>query len=273
MTVYRIEKMRLKITDELRDKFLVAYDEWGYALAYSSDTLVVYDHNEGAKTFALSTGTFKWLTDKLYVLDGFLYYSAYKLGRIDADGILGFTPFYAWDRQTVYYLNGPVPGANPAAFENLMEFWARDDKKCFFQNRQIEGADAASFRAANKDFAVDRRNVYGFGGRVVAAYQEDPVDLGCGYYAVSGKLFYGSEEIVGADLRTFKVLPRVKPTEKDGPSPPPAAKSGKAPGGFQSLLRRLGCGPKIDELALAHAGFTALDARWKYRGTWHAPLP
>src|SRR5258706_6626261 len=181
MSVYRIEKNRLQIADDVRDRFVIAHNEFGSGIAYSSDTLIVFNDDEGTKSFPIRPDTFRWLGGEFFILCGFLHHNVFRLGRINPDEILGFTNVYVWDHSKVYYLNGPVDGANAAAFQDLGEFWARDDQKCFFQEREILGGDAASFRVIDDTFAVDKDRIYGFGGRVIAECNADPAPLGNGY--------------------------------------------------------------------------------------------
>jgi len=250
MSIYRIEANRLRIADEVRDKFIVAYDEFGSGIAYSSDTLVVFHDETGTKIFDISRDTFKWLTGEFFILEGFLYHSLDKLGRINSGAILGCTKLYVWDQKTVYYLNGPVDGANPATFQDLGNYWALDDNNCFFQQRQIKEADAATFRVIDESFAVDKNFIYAFLGRVVAEYENDPIPLGRGYYKISNRVFFGHTEMPDAAPQSFKVLPLITPEEKQ-------------------KIWAAG-GPKHEEEAMAVSGFTAFDARHKYKGTWYA---
>jgi DKNYY family len=248
MPLYYIEENQLKLADEVRDQFVIAHDEYGSGIAYSSDTLIVFCDEEGTKTFAITPETFKWLLGEFFVLTGHLYHGIYKLGKIDADAIHGYTKFYVWDDKTVYYLNGPVNGADPGTFEDLGNYWARDCRNVFFQNKLVNEADRNSFRIFDHIFAVDGKNIFTYQGRIISKYHEDPILLGTGYYKISGKIFSGMEEVPFADLKTFKTLPIIKPDDK---------KKILAAGG-----------PKTEEESLAVSGFHAYDAERKYKSTW-----
>lgn len=249
MDIYKIEDNRLCINDHVRDQFVMAHDEFGSGIAYSVDTLIVFYDERGTKVHPITPDTFKWLIDEFYVLNKYLYHNAYKLGRINPDGIIGQSPLYVWDDKTVYYLNGPVEGANPATFQELGNFWARDDQHCFFQQRLVPGAVAATLRVIDDEFATDEHHIYGFAGKILADYQEDPVLLGGRYYAINGQIFYGGKLLADADYSTFTVLPVYDDETKN------------------EILRNGGASNANDALALA--GFTAYDARYKYKRDWH----
>lgn len=248
MPLYHIEENHLKLADEVRDQFVIAHDEYGDGIAYSSDTLIVFYDEEGTKTFAITPETFKWLIGKFFILTGYLYHGIYKLGKIDANAIRGRTKSYVWDDKTVYYLNGPVDGADPGTFEDLGNYWARDSRNIFFQAKLLNEADRKSFRIFDDTFAVDDKHIFAFRGHIISKYHEDPIPLGTGYYNISGKIFSGFEEVPSADLTTFKTLPIIKPDEK---------KKILAAGG-----------PKTEEESLAVSGFHAYDGKKKYKGTW-----
>ena len=241
----------MRLADEVRGQFVMAHDEFGSGIAYSSDTLIVFYDEVRTKVLAITPATFRWLTGEFYVLKGQLYHGPFKLGKIDAEAIRGHTTFYVWDDQTVFYLNGPVLGADAHTFEDLGCYWARDSGKVFFQEKLIRDADRASFRVFDDTFAVDSKHIFTFAGRIVSEYREDPIMLGDGYYVVSGKVFFGGTEIPSADVKTFKLLPTISPEEK---------KEIWATGG-----------PKTEEQALAVSGFTGYDARQKYKGGWSTP--
>jgi hypothetical protein len=248
MSLYYIEGNHLKLADEVRDQFVIAHDEYGDGIAYSSDTLFVFYDQEGTKTFAITPETFKWLSGKFFVLKGNLHHGIYKLGKIDADGIRGCTKSYVWDDKTVYYLNGPVDGADPGTFEDLGNYWARDSRNILFQEKLIKEADRKSFRIFDDPFAVDDKHIFAFPGRIISEHHEDPIPLGTGYYKISGKIFSGFEEVPSADLKTFKTLPIIKPDEK------------------KKILTA--GGPKTEEEALSVSGFHAYDGKRKYKSTW-----
>ena len=242
----------MRLADEVRGQFVMAHDEFGSGIAYSSDTLIVFYDEVRTKVLAITPATFRWLTGEFFVLKGQLYHGPFKLGKIDSDTIHGYTAFYVWDNQTVFYLKGPVLEADAQTFEDLGCYWARDGGNIYFQEKLIREADRASFRVFDDIFAMDRKHIYAFAGRIVAEYREDPVVLGSGYYVISGKMFFGGTEMPSVDVKTFKVLPLMQPEEK---------KESWAAGE-----------PKTDEQVLAISGFTAYDARQKYKGDWCTPL-
>lgn len=249
--MYEIRENRLQLDDAVRAQFVVPHQSFGSAIAYSQDTLIVFDDEAGTKVLSLAGVTFRYLAGKFFIWKDQLFHLAHKLGKMRPEKVRGFTKHFVWDDQTVYYRNGVVGGADPTTFRPLGFFWAKDGHSCFFQADAIPGADPLSFRAIARDFAVDSQSVFGFLGKVLASYSRDPRSLGRGYFEVSGQLFFGSRSVAGADLATFRVLPRVEPSEK----------------------RRIWAsgGPKDDLEALAVSGFTAVDAARKYRGEWNAP--
>jgi hypothetical protein len=249
MDIYRKENNRLCISDHVREQFVMVHDQFGSGIAYSGDTLIVFNDERGIKAHAITPETFKWLVGEFYVLKKHLYHSAYKLGRIDPEKIAGQSLLYVWDDKTVYYLNGPVEGANPATFQELGHYWARDDQRCFFQQRQVPRADAATFRVIDQYFAADQNHIYGFTGKILADYREDPVPLGGEYYVINEQIFWGGTLLADADYSTFTVLPVYDEETKN------------------EMLRNGGAKNADDALALA--GFTAYDARYKYKRSWH----
>lgn len=249
MEPFRIEDNRLHISEDVRDQFIVVHDKFGEGIAYSSDTLIVFDDERGTKTHAITPDTFKWLGSRFFILNKFIFHGAYKLGRINAAAIRGQTEFYVWDDKTVYYLNGKVAEANPAAFQDLGNYWSRDDQHCFFQRQLVPGVDLATFRVIDDTFAVDARYIYGFAGIVVADYYGDPIPLGRTYYSINGRIYSGNKLMSDADFETFTVLPQYDEQTK-------------------SQILAAG-GARNAEEALALAGFTAYDSRYQYKFDWH----
>lgn len=249
MEPFRIEDNRLRIIDDFRDRFTVVHDEFGEGIAYSSDTLIIFDDERGAKTHPITPDTFKWLGSRFFILNKFLFHGAYKLGRINAAAIRGQTEFYVWDDKAVYYLNGKLAEANPSAFQDMGNWWSRDDQHCFFQHRLVPDVDLATFRVVDDTFAVDARYVYGFAGKIVADYYGDPVPLGWTYYSINGRIYSGNTLMPDADFETFTVLPQYDEQTKN-------------------QIRAAGGARNADE-ALALAGFTAYDSRHKYKFDWY----
>jgi len=248
-TAHRItDENRLEIDPSVAGDFSVVLDKFGEAIVHSPTRLIVFDDEIGVKEFDLSSSSFCYLDSGFFVLSGQLYYLLDCLGPIDEAAITGHNEFYVWDKSRVYYLNGPVKGADASSFCHLGYFWAKDAKACFFQNERISSADPSTFRVIDDTFAVDSSNVYGFLGEVVTEYTTDPIPLKRGYYRVGVRVFFGKTPLPQADVASFSVLPLVPPEEK----------------------RRIWAsgGPKDAVQEMAVAGFTAYDRNLVYRGAW-----
>ena len=57
-TLFTIADNRLVLAEGYRDRFTIPIDEFGQALAYSSDTLIVFYDERGSKTYAKSPSSF-----------------------------------------------------------------------------------------------------------------------------------------------------------------------------------------------------------------------
>src|SRR5262249_44445873 len=157
MPLFYTEHNRLVIAEEVRDQFTVAFEKFGNAIAYSADTLVVFDDEKGIKTFPITADDFRWLVEQFYVLKGVLYWGLYKAGKFNVNALRGATPDYVWDDQTVYYGDIKVEGADPLTFEEVGHWWARDARQVFHQKSLIPEIDRETFRVFDDTYAMDAR--------------------------------------------------------------------------------------------------------------------
>ena len=241
---------RLVLDAAFASEFTVPVSDYGSAIAFSPALLIVFHDEYGVKETKIDSSEFAYIQSGFYRLFDELFYYIDKLGPIRRQ-IKGRSDWFVWDDAHVYYLNGPVEGADPETFQLLGEFWARDATQCFFQNMRVKDADTDSFRVIETDFAADRRWLYGFLGRRIMPYVRDPKPLGRGYYDIDGRIFFGDEELSTVDRASFRVLPLFSKEEK-------------------SRLR-LGSNPLTREEELSCSDFTACDKNRAYRGSWSKP--
>ena len=146
-------------------------------------------------------------------------------------------PFYAKDRAHVFYFTKPLAGADPVTFERLSGFYAKDSRRVWFEDRRLGGVDAPRFRCHGL-YGWDAAHVWQQGkplktasARRFRVFERDPVwasdgtrvfhygkavrgidaksfeALGNSYGRDRSAIWFKSERVVGADRKSFKIVP------------------------------------------------------------------
>ncbi|MFP4070525.1 MAG: DKNYY domain-containing protein [Desulfovibrionales bacterium] len=86
-----------------------------------------------------------------------------QLKDADADSFTVIDAHYSKDKERVYYISDPIPGADPATFEPVRFGYARDARSYYYQAEQRPGIDQASFTILSGEIATDKAHFYHYG--------------------------------------------------------------------------------------------------------------
>lgn len=185
---------------------------------YGKDRNRVYYYDFDGKPNAVRKAhpeTFESLGDGLHAKDReHVYYGGHVLKGATPAAWTLIDDLYSKTDKHVYYGGRPIVEAHAGSFEYLQGYWSKDAEHCFFQDRLIDEADPSSFRAFSTDIAADARYVYGFLGKILMPYHEDPVSIGRSYFRIADRIYSGSVHVTEADVSTFQVLDRLSQDQK-----------------------------------------------------------
>lgn len=91
----------------------------------------------------------------------------YAIKQADVATFLPFDPWYAKDKEHVYYGSEVIADADPKSFETNGEY-GKDDSGLYFETKKIASGNKNDFDLLGSDFARSAKNVYLFGSSVSA---------------------------------------------------------------------------------------------------------
>ncbi len=93
-------------------------------------------------------------------LNGYPYHFE-KMDKIDAETAKVLRKNYIKDKDSIYYIDARIEGADMKSFKVLDEFYSKDKNNVYFKAGKIEGADAETFKPLQYWYSRDKNNLYG----------------------------------------------------------------------------------------------------------------
>jgi hypothetical protein len=146
-----------------------------------------------------------------------VYYKWISPGRFWVVELTGADPatfealdnYLARDRNTVWRLDRPFAGADPASVEVIHpNFVWKDRDSVFYQSKKIEGADPKTFRHLAQGFYRDAENVYWSSDRLLGADANSFETFGndSPYARDARQVWFGKTTLEGIDAATFRLV-------------------------------------------------------------------
>lgn len=188
----------------------------GYKI--ESDEVYFVDWNEArGKKKVLIRGadakTFKALDQSRYAIDkNSVYYEEKKLAGADPKTFVSLPSYYGKDKHYAFRGASKIEGANGETFKILEGgVYSRDNKDYFFETAALHVSDIKSFKFLNEvdkysGWAKDKTHYYIFFNKYPLADYESFTHLGKGYAKDKWQAYFEDKVVEGADPATFTVI-------------------------------------------------------------------
>lgn len=189
---------------------------------YAKDKKNIYDGGDivaeaDQNTFEQINGSDSYWKDKNSVYVD--YFGLHKIqgANLDTFKVISFP--YAKDVNNVYYSFSVIEKANPGYFKVLNSAYSKDNSSIFCISREqmptkLAGVNFASFKVLG-NFAQDNQNVFFNCEVLFGADSNSFMPLKAGYSRDKNSVYYRSNVIKEADVKTFEVVEGVGVFAKD----------------------------------------------------------
>jgi hypothetical protein len=194
---------RILITPEELEKYQI---DFRYASKYSLEgSHLCYGKKEVSK---IDIDTYHQVDNLVAKDKDTIFFMGIPFSGMDTETYEWFGPnqWYGRDKDSIYYINKKIEGADKNSFIPLSDSYSKDKNNAYYRRMLIPEADVETFEVIEDDYAKDKNAIYYGSQRQERNDTTSFQKIDSVYSIDSENAYYYSENIEGADTKTFEVL-------------------------------------------------------------------